>query len=145
MLLLEDSNSLKGNDMRDEKETMTTFCAIRDIYRMIQEFEQQFQSTYGLGLNEGMLLCTLFKEGACTAGSLADRLGLTTSNVSKVITSVERKGFILRSIGAEDKRCMTFVLTPEGEQLLTTIKGDATLPCALLEQIQSRIHYIDKL
>ena len=38
---------------------MESFCKIRDVYRAITEFEARFEKRYGLGLNEGSLLCAL--------------------------------------------------------------------------------------
>ena len=47
---------------------------------------------------------------------ICDYIGLSNSRVSKVITSVENKGFIRRNINKEDKRQMFFSLTPKGNE-----------------------------
>ena len=47
---------------------------------------------------------------------ICDYIGLSNSRVSKVITSVENKGFIRRNINKEDKRQMFFSLTPKGKE-----------------------------
>lgn len=99
-----------------------TLCKIRDLYRAIAEFENLFAKTYNLSLNEGMLLCTLLDNGQLTSSELAEALGLSASNASKVIRSVEDKGFITRQIGKEDKRQMNFILTSAGQELITRIK-----------------------
>ena len=49
-------------------------------------------------------------------GNDCDYIGLSNSRVSKVITSVENKGFIRRNINKEDKRQMFFSLTPKGKE-----------------------------
>ena len=103
---------------------METLCKIRDIYRAIAEFETVFQQQYGLGLNEGMLLCSLQKSGKCSSGEIASMLGLTFSNASKVICSAEKKSLICRTLGDNDKRQMYFALTEKGAELLATIKSD---------------------
>ncbi len=97
-------------------------CRIRDIYRAITEYESLFERTYGLCLNEGMLLCSLSKSDLLTSGEIAALLGLTTSNTSKVICSVEKKGLIRRMLGDKDKRQMYFSLTPEGKKRLQDVK-----------------------
>ncbi|MEF9932397.1 MAG: MarR family transcriptional regulator, partial [Bacteroidales bacterium] len=94
-------------------------CKIRDIYRVIQEFEQEFEKEYNMSLNEGMLLCILSKIKIASSGDLAKELGLTCSNTSKVIKSVEKKEFIKRVIGNNDKRQMYFSLTNEGLARMT--------------------------
>ncbi len=101
---------------------MEPLCRIRDIYRLINDFESRIQESHGVGLNEGMLLCSLLTLGKCTSGKIAELLGLTLSNSSKVITSAEKKGLIERMIGTEDKRQMYFVLTERGKDCINNIK-----------------------
>ena len=75
---------------------METLCKIRDVYRAIAEFEVQFTQMYDLSLNEGMLLCTLLNTPKLTSSEIAEALGLSASNTSKVIRSVEGKKLITR-------------------------------------------------
>lgn len=113
---------------------MDTLCKIRDIYRSIAEFETRFEKAYHLGLNEGMALCSLSKNEQLSSGEMAELLGLTPSNTSKVIRSVEKKGLIQRVIGSTDKRQMYFSLTDEGRKRLRDIQyGDIEIP-ELLQQ-----------
>lgn len=97
-------------------------CKIREMYREIQLFEQDFEKEYNMSLNEGMLLCIISKAGTASSGYLANELGLTCSNTSKVIKSVEKKGLIARELGQQDKRQMYFSLSPQGQLLLKQIK-----------------------
>ena len=80
---------------------MESFCKIRDVYRAITEFEAQFEKRYGLGLNEGSLLCALHEVGRLSSGDIAKQLNLTQSNASKVIRAAENKGLIQRSLGEQ--------------------------------------------
>ena len=82
---------------------MEDLCKIRDVYRAIAEFETQFIQQYNLSLNEGMLLCALLDNPRLTSGEIAEALGLTHSNTSKLIRSVEEKKLIARIIGKVDK------------------------------------------
>lgn len=114
---------------------MESFCKIRDVYRAITEFEAQFEKRYGLGLNEGSLLCALHEVGRLSSGDIAKQLNLTQSNTSKVIRAAENKGLIQRSLGDDDKRQMYFSLTPEGERCLTQLHCcDIEVP-AVLKQL----------
>lgn len=95
---------------------MEPICALKDIYKTLYQFEKDFSDRHDITINEAMLLCCL-KDGECkTAGAIYDYIGLSNSRVSKVITSVENKGFISRSISPEDKRQMLFNLTQEGKE-----------------------------
>lgn len=114
---------------------METLCKIRDIYRSIAEFEVQFTQVYDLSLNEGMLLCTLLNRPKLTSSEIAEALGLSASNTSKVIRSVEDKKLITRLIGKEDKRQMHFTLTSEGKSKITDIKNATFEMPELLQQV----------
>jgi DNA-binding MarR family transcriptional regulator len=106
-----------------EKGQEKTLCRIRDVYRSIALFETGFQEKYDICLNEGMLLCSL-NGNKYSSSELADVLGLSNSNTSKVIKSVEIKGLVKRIIGKDDKRQMYFTLTETGRKKLETIKCD---------------------
>ncbi len=114
---------------------METLCKIRDVYRAIAEFEGQFVQMYDLSLNEGMLLCTLLNTPKLTSSEIAEALGLSASNASKVIRSVEEKRLITRIIGKEDKRQMRFSLTAEGKNRISEIKNTAFELPGLLQQV----------
>lgn len=101
----------------------TKLCLLRDIFRSIREFEIGFQEKYDLCLNEGMAICSL-KYGRMSSSDLADKLGLSASNMSKVIKSVEDKGLIKRSMGKEDKRQMYFMLSKQGEEKLLELSTE---------------------
>ena len=68
-----------------------------------------------------MLLCSLNSQ-KYSSNELAEVLGLSNSNTSKVIKSVEKKGLIKRIIGKNDKRQMYFTLTDLGHKKLESIK-----------------------
>lgn len=95
---------------------MEPICAIKDIYKELYQFEKEFSEAHEITINEAMLLCCLKDDEAKTAGTICDYIGLSNSRVSKVITSVENKGFIKREIHAEDRRRMLFSLTDQGRE-----------------------------
>ena len=118
---------------------METLCKIRDVYRAIAEFEVQFTQMYDLSLNEGMLLCTLLNTPKLTSREIAEALGLSASNTSKVNRSVEGKKLITRLIGKEDKRQMRFSLTTEGKNRISDIKNATFELSELLQQVVSLV------
>lgn len=113
---------------------MKPLCSLRDIFRSIRDFEEAFQHEHGLCLNEGMMLCSL-KDEVLKSTDLAERLGLTPSNMSKVIKAVESKGLVERKLGKEDKRQMYFALTPDGLEKLIIIKKEEVRIVELLDII----------
>ncbi|WP_185153003.1 winged helix DNA-binding protein [Dysgonomonas sp. 216] len=115
---------------------MNTLCQIRDIYRAIYEFEIKLQQSHNMCLNEGMLLCIL-SEQRYSSNELAGLLGLSKSNTSKVIKSVESKGLIERIVGTDDKRQMYFILTQSGHKKLESVKcGELDVPELLTSMIK---------
>jgi len=109
-------------------------CKIRDIQRALEFFESEFEKAMGLTLKEGMLLCCI-SEGEATSTELASKVDMSCSNCSKVIGTVEKKGYIQRMLGATDKRNMFFTLTDSGKLKLTEIK--AKMP-AIPDQLLGR-------
>ena len=88
---------------------MDKLCKIRDLQRAVHQFESAFEKRYGICLNEGMTLCSLSKTGRLCPGELGELLGLTPSNTSKVLRSVE------------DRRQMYYSLTQQGRELLASV------------------------
>ena len=83
---------------------MEKLCRIRELQRAVNRFEAALERSYGICLNEGMALCSLSKAGRLSCGELGEMLGLTPSNTSKVLRSVEGKGYVNRELGTNDKR-----------------------------------------
>ncbi|MCI1779296.1 MAG: MarR family transcriptional regulator [Bacteroidales bacterium] len=107
-------------------------CKIREINKAIAEYETIIVRDYGLSLNEGMLLCCLSEKGTISSSDIAKALGLTCSNTSKVIKSVESKNLIRRYMSDEDKRSMLFSITSEGEKKMRQLLSDTeNIPDAL--------------
>lgn len=111
-------------------------CRIRDIYRTISDFEIAFGKLHGVKLNEAMLLCSLQREGKCSSGKIAELLGLSLSNSSKVILSAEKKGLVKRIVGKEDKRQMLFDLSSKGLECVQSIKCKSDAISNLITEIK---------
>ncbi len=102
---------------------MESICAIKDLYKALYQFEKDFAEAHSITINEAMLLCCMKDGKSRTAGALCEYIGLSNSRVSKVITSVEQKGFIERHINKEDKRQMIFSLTEAGWDMVKAMQG----------------------
>ena len=114
---------------------MDKLCKIRDIQRAVNQFEQSFDKEYGISLNEGMALCSLLKQGCLSSGEIGELLGLTSSNNSKIMRSVESKGLVERVMGTKDRRQMYFSLTPEGKELISAITCEQVEISPLLQKL----------
>ena len=113
---------------------MNNLCTIRDVNRAVRAYEQKFFDTFGISLNEGMIICFI-NQNEVNSSDIASAIDLTMSNCSKIIKSVENKGLITRAMGIKDKRHMFFQLTNQGKMLLKEIHAKS-------EPITDSIHAI---
>lgn len=118
---------------------MESICVIKDIYKILYQFEKAFADVHDITINESMLLCCLKGGESKSAGTICEFIGLSNSRVSKVITSVENKGFIRRSISKEDKRQMFFSLTPNGKEKVQRMMNAELCFDGLFAQLQDSI------
>ena len=103
-------------------------CKLQKTYKAIASFEIRVHKSVGLNFNEMTLLCILSDLETRLAGEIADKLDLTRSNASKVISSLEKKSYIRRSICKEDSRCQRFHITKKGIEVLQVICNDIEIP-----------------
>lgn len=101
---------------------MESICQIKNIYKALYSFEKEFARKFAMTINEAMLLCCMKDGQPHSAYEIAEFIGLSNSRVSKIIMSVEEKGWIMREIGTEDKRKMIFSLSKEGESVVRKMK-----------------------
>ena len=101
-------------------------------------FEADFEAHYGITLNEGMTLCSLSKRERMCPGELGETLGLTPSNMSKVLRTVESKGLVERKMCCKDRRQIYYSITPQGHRLLGSLDCRAIeLPTPLREWVEA--------
>ena len=114
---------------------METICKLKDIYKALYNFEKEFADRCGITINEGMILCCLKDGKPKAANVLCDFIGLSNSRVSRVINTVESKGYIRREMGLADKRQMIFSLTELGEQKVKSMIAEEMNFSALAKQL----------
>lgn len=115
---------------------MESICAIKDIYKVLYQFEKTFVEANGITINEAMLLCCLKDGEKKSAGTISEYIGLSNSRVSKVITAVEDKKFIHRHMNKDDKRQMFFSLTITGKEKIRQMMGTELRFEDLFEQLR---------
>lgn len=107
---------------------METVCIMKEIFKAIRSFEDDFYVAHRISLNEAIVLCSLATEKLSSSG-ISERTGFTPSHTSKLIRTVEDKKLIERLLGKTDKRQMYFSLTTDGMKKLDNIKcGSVKVP-----------------
>jgi len=96
------------------------FCQIRIQWRKLQQLDQQLKNNFDISLDEAILLCCI-SHSCKNQGDIAGQTGLTPTQASRVLSRLETKGFIDRSVGEDDKRKMLFTINTAGEKKLQEI------------------------
>lgn len=104
---------------------MDDICVIKEVYKLLYQFEKDFSEKHGVTINDAMVLCCLKNGDEKSAGDICDFVGLSNSRVSKVLCTVEEMGLIQRRLGLTDKRQMFFSLTESGKVKVEGMKGQS--------------------
>lgn len=115
---------------------MKTLCKMKDIIKALTTFEERFEKTHQISLNEALLLCVLHEsEKEMTPTNLAKSTDLSTSHTSKVIRILEEKKLIQRKLGHVDRRLMYFHLTEQGDRVVAHLQIEETMIPELLSPL----------
>ncbi len=101
-------------------EPLAPYCQIRKTLRKLETLDAKLKKEYQLSLDEAILLCCLSQNCKCQ-GNIATETGLTPTQASRLLSKLEDKALVSRTIGEQDKRKMVFTLTNEGKEKLQQI------------------------
>ncbi len=76
--------------------------------------EKGLASSAGLSVDEFHCLSQLFVHAPCCVKALCELTGIHPTRASRLLSALERKGYLLRSLGVEDKRKESLTLTEAG-------------------------------
>src|ERR1700712_4525317 len=88
--------------------------------RAMRALDESISAAHGISLAEFDVLITLFNapNARLRMTILAERVLLTPSGVSHLVTRLERQGLVSRSVDEGDRRSFFAVLTPSGRRRL---------------------------
>ncbi len=78
---------------------------------------------YGLTVTQAQLLCSVYKMGSATVGTIAKTLGLARTNTSAMCKKLANMGFLHRRRQTEDERVVSIVLTDTGVDAVREIEN----------------------
>ena len=119
-------------------QTMDDICIIKEVYKLLYQFEKDFFEKHEMTINDAMVICCLKNGEEKSAGDICDFVGLSNSRVSKVLCTVEELGYIQRRLGSKDKRQMFFSLTEKGKNKVETMKGQSLHFAEFLQKISKQ-------
>lgn len=83
----------------------------------LQTFEHYFtEGSFALKLGEFSVLTLILHNPGIRQGVLAQRLMIKRAHMTKLIRTMEKSGYVERTIPDEDRRSVTLRLTPEGRE-----------------------------
>ncbi|TDL34216.1 MarR family transcriptional regulator [Jeotgalibacillus sp. S-D1] len=80
---------------------------------------------YNLAPEQNLIMMLLWEKDGLTQNQLVQKLTKDKTNIARMASNLEQKGFIYRSHCDEDKRVIRLFLTPVGKQL-----GEEVIPVA---------------
>jgi len=92
--------------------------SLRQIFRAIQDYSQEVSKQFGITGPQLWALKIISADGSLSLGELTKKMYLHPSTVSGVVDRLEKKGYVARDRGREDRRVVTVHLTPEGKKLV---------------------------
>ncbi len=98
--------------------------ALNQLVRVYQFRDRDRICCYDVSVTQCYAIETLVKKGALRLQVLAEEMFLDKSTTSRVIDTLERKGYVSRVEDAEDRRAVQVEATEAGNQLYQKIRAD---------------------
>jgi len=98
--------------------------ALSDLVRVYQFRDRDRICCHDVSVTQCYALETLLESGPMTVNALAAALYLDKSTTSRVIATLERKEYVVRSPHPDDGRAQLVSVTPAGARLCRRIQAD---------------------
>jgi len=88
-----------------------------DVERLLLQchhLERSLAASSGLSVDEFHSLIQLYVHAPCYVKNLCELTGIHPTRVSRILSGLERKGLLTRTLGIEDKRKESLALTEAG-------------------------------
>ena len=122
-------NQSKITSKEDKKLTVDAIKlhkALSDLVRVYQFRDRKRICYYDISITQCHAIGALMENSAVTLNKLAALLYLDKSTASRVVDSLESKGYVQRSIDPTDGRAHKLVVTEKGKELHYRIEQDLT-------------------
>ncbi|WP_096201646.1 MarR family winged helix-turn-helix transcriptional regulator [Bacillus sp. FJAT-45350] len=80
---------------------------------------------FNLAPEQNLIMMLLWEKDGLTQNQLVEKLAKDKTNIARMASSLEKKGFIRRSNCQDDRRSVRLYLTPSGKEL-----GEEIIPIA---------------
>ncbi|MDH4037942.1 MAG: MarR family transcriptional regulator [Candidatus Krumholzibacteria bacterium] len=100
-----------------DRDARALYEALGDLVRLYQFRDRNLICCNDVSVTQCYALQALSRGGTMTLGSLARELFLDKSTASRVVETLERKGYVARSTHPDDARALEIALTARGRNL----------------------------
>jgi DNA-binding MarR family transcriptional regulator len=107
-----------------DRDTRDLYAALNDLVRLYQFRDRDTICCHDISVTQCYALQSLARGGAMTLTALANDLMLDKSTASRVVETLERKGYVRRATHPEDARAMSIEMTPKGRGLCQRIERE---------------------
>ena len=116
------ANTVKKSPTQKDAERL--YQALSDLVRVYQFRDRDTICCHDISVTQCYALEALVESGPRTLNELAAQLFLDKSTASRVVSTLERKGYITRQTHPEDRRAILIDVTKTGRKLCETIQGE---------------------
>jgi len=116
------ANTVKKSPTQKDAERL--YEALSDLVRVYQFRDRDTICCHDISVTQCYALEALVTSGPRTLNELAAQLYLDKSTASRVVSTLERKGYITRQTHPEDRRAILIDVTASGRKLCSTIQAE---------------------
>lgn len=111
-------------DTELDKDAWQLHRALSELVRVYQFRDRRRIYYYDVPVTQCYAISALVKLGSMTLNRLATELYLDKSTASRVVASLERKGYLRRSVDPGDARALSLEVSKKGVELHCRIEQD---------------------
>ena len=108
-------------DPQLERDAAALYEALSDLIRVYQFRDRDRICCHDLSITQCYALEVLSKRSGATLNDVAANLFLDKSTASRVVSALERKGYVARGTHPEDRRAIRLEVTPAGRDIYALI------------------------
>ena len=129
------------NELADlERDARELQDALNDLIRVYQFRDRKRICCYDVSVTQCYAMRELDRTGPMALSAIAKRLYLDDSTMSRVVDSLERKGYTTRAKDPKDARVVRIALSAAGRELCAQIESDLLREQeALLSEIEPEV------
>jgi DNA-binding MarR family transcriptional regulator len=114
----------KPSDPALDRDALVLYEALSDLVRLYQFRDRNVICCHDISVTQCYAMQTLGRGDGMSLGALAKDLMLDKSTTSRVVETLERKGYVTRQTDPNDARVLVLRLTREGNALRRRIERE---------------------